>query len=430
MTASLREGVLNPKPAGYFERMSLRPPRLHAVDGMRVIAEFLVVRHHVTEHTSDGEWYAGVDLMSLFFVLSGFSVMYTYEREDFSSWTKVVRFWRKRLIPVYVVHLIHWLCWFPDVVERQEDGCFSTRACPLLQLGWLDSWAGCGMDVPNFPSWYLSCQVWFWAAFPLIRDTLVERLYNQHNMWSKMGALHAVSTGIFLACWHVSIITVIGFPPARFLEFAIGAGAALALHTQPPALLQGGRYWFPLAWTVAVYVAGMLNHTVTSFCLHESLERNCSLWDRPSLLTHPATAPCNTWADKVQSKSALFLAATIHGVARAELDGTGGWPVRFLSSAPFRELSKISLNLYLGHINMCMLVDWLGQNLLGIAKEDWNSDTKLFWIYLLCYWLHWLMVGVCERCQAEEPGTSQETEMLVIPPAPALEDAENARGET
>jgi hypothetical protein len=68
-----------------------------------------------------------------------------------------------------------------------------------------------------------------------------------------------------------------------------------------------------------------------------------------------------------------------------------------------------------------MVVDWLGETLLGIGREDWNSDTKLFWVYLLCYWLHWLMIWVCERCQAEEvPGTSQETEKLVtLPPAPA-----------
>lgn len=401
--------------------MSQRPPRLHAVDGIRVIAEFFVVRHHVTEHTSDGNWYAGVDLMSLFFVLSGFSLMYTNEREDFTSWPKVIGFWRRRLAPVYVVHLIHWLCWMPDVVKRQWVDCLSTRACPLLQLGWLDSWVGCGMDVPNFPSWYLSCQVWFWIAFPLIRDALVERVFNQANMWSKMGALHMVSMGIFLACWPLSIITVIGFPPARFLEFVLGAGAALALHTQTPVLLRGGRHWLFLACIVSVYIAGMLNQTVTSVCLHESLQRNCSLWDRFPDMTGPVTAPCNTWADKILSKSALVWAIVVHGVARTELDGTGGWPARFLSSGPFREMSKISLNLYLGHINMCMVVDWLGETLLGIGREDWNSDTKLFWVYLLCYWLHWLMIWVCERCQAEEvPGTSQETEKLVtLPPAPA-----------
>lgn len=395
------------------------PPsvRLHAVDGIRAVAELMVVRYHVLFGTSDGEWYPGVDLMSLFFVLSGFSMMYTFEREDFSTWGSVRDFWRKRLAPVYALFLIHWLCWLPFVVRPwlRQERCLSKQACRLLQLAWLDGWAGCGWDVANYPSWYLSCQVWFWVAFPLIKDTLVERLSTRGNTWVKLGALHAVSTGLFLAAWRLPIATLIGFPPIRFWEFVIGCGAALALHKPMPWVMDGGRHWWMLAAIVGVYAASANNHGMTSVCASDGPRGNCSLWEAPLSRVGPIITPCNTWADKMMSKNALVWAAVLHCVARSELDGTGGWPVQALGS--LRAVAGMSLNLYLGHVNMHVLIDWAGERLLGIHAGRWRDDTKLFLVYLACYGLHRLMLAAAERWQEptqDEGERAQETEMLVV----------------
>lgn len=393
------------------------PPRLHAVDGMRVIAEYFVVRNHVLNKASDGDWYPGVDLMSLFFVLGGFSAMYAFECEDLSTWKDRLCFWRKRLGPVYALFLIHWLCWLPYTIQTGPlaGACLYQQVCPWLQLAWLDCWAGCGWDVANFPSWYLSCQVWFWVAFPLIKDFLVERLSTRGNTWVKLSALHAVSTGLFLAAWRLPIATLIGFPPFRFWEFVIGCGAALALHKPVPALLDNGRHWYILAVVVALYVACTMNHTVNWFCLHQGPRNRCRPWEEPADRVGPLVAPCNTWADKVLSKNALVWAAVLHCVARSELDGTGGWPVQGLGS--LRVLSGMSLNLYLGHVNMLLFIEWVGEQLLGIRKTDWRDDTKVFLVYLACYGLHRLMLAAAERWQepAQDEGErAQETEMLVV----------------
>ena len=403
--------------------MSPTPPRLRALDGVRVIAEFLVVRFHVLDHQNDGDWYQGVDLMSLFFVLGGFSSMYAYEREDFASLTRVAVFWRRKLLPIYALHLFHWLCWLPYVVMTRHSraGCQVEMLCPWLQLAWLDQWAGCGLrGISNFPAWYLSCQVWMWVAFPVIKDTLVERLANRPNTWAKLGAIHAISTCTFLAAWQTPMMTLIGFPPARFAEFVIGGGAALALHKPSPSVLRDGRHWYLLGALVLAFTLCASNHTVTGVCLHETSDANCTFWERARPKPGPVTAPCNTWMDKIQSRNALLWAVFLHCVARTELDGTGGWPVRLLSSSPFRVLSGMSLSLYLGHENMYMLVVWLGERLFGVERRVWHSDALLFCVYLACYMLHCLILEAAQRWEGKtspDAGASHETELLVLPPA-------------
>lgn len=398
--------------------MSPRPPRLYAVDGIRVIAEYLVVRFHVLHNTCNGDWYAGVDLMSLFFVLSGFSMMYAYEQEDFSSWGKIAQFWRRKLVPAYAIFWLNCVFWLPYAISqaRLAPGCPRCVACPLLQLGWLDSWVGCAWEgIMNYPSWYFSCQVWFWIAFPLVRNTLVEALGKTQSVWPRLGVMHMLSVVVFLAAWRWPMPMTIGFPPARFAEFVIGCGTALALHKPLSPLMAKGRHWYILAGLVVPYIACMLNTTMTSFCLREAHLNNCTLWgeDRPRL--GPPTAPCNVWVDKIHSKSALAWAAFVHCVARAELDGTGGWPVQALSSSLFRTLSGFSLVLYLGHVNMSMLFSWLGHFLLGVEEDDWADDTRLLWVYVLCYCLHCLLLKASQRWQQEpiQP-PCQETEMLVL----------------
>ena len=82
-----------------------------------------------------------------------------------------------------------------------------------------------------------------------------------------------------------------------------------------------------------------------------------------------------------------------------------------------RVLSGMSLNLYLGHVNMLLLIEWLGEQLLSIHRTDWRDDTKVFLVYLACYGLHCLMLATAERWKEPdhlEGERAQETEMLVV----------------
>ncbi len=66
-----------------------RPPVLHTVNAIRVLAEFFVVRLHVLhDHMLQGEYNEhehgplGMDVMTLFYVMSGFVMMYSYGQDD------------------------------------------------------------------------------------------------------------------------------------------------------------------------------------------------------------------------------------------------------------------------------------------------------------------------------------------------------------
>ncbi len=68
--------------------MSSKPRPLHTINAMRVLAEYWVVRHHCLVKRRPAKLDMGPigdDIMSFFFVMSGFVVMYRHEKTDFSS---------------------------------------------------------------------------------------------------------------------------------------------------------------------------------------------------------------------------------------------------------------------------------------------------------------------------------------------------------
>jgi peptidoglycan/LPS O-acetylase OafA/YrhL len=154
-------------------------PKLHSINAIRVIAEFAVVRLHVIENRyldrlANNESHMlgpyGLDIMSFFFVLSGFVMMYTYHDTDFSCWAVKVTFIRRRLLMAYPAFLFMWLCAFPGLIFEWSMGlrdCWARKLCTFMQLGMLDSWLGCGCSQPVLGvTWFLSCLMWFWIAFP------------------------------------------------------------------------------------------------------------------------------------------------------------------------------------------------------------------------------------------------------------------------
>ncbi len=126
-----------------------RPRKLHGVDAIRVIAEYLVVSYHVLPHDERelNHGPIGVDIMCFFFVLSGFVMMYTFERVDFSTWKADRGFWWDRLVRINPVFLVNWLIWVQYLIkvwypaqEQKEYKCYLRRLCPALQLVMLDGW--------------------------------------------------------------------------------------------------------------------------------------------------------------------------------------------------------------------------------------------------------------------------------------------------
>lgn len=408
------------------------PQKLHALNGIRVIAEYLVVRHHVLrDHMIDREGAEGVktsihgrgpigmDIMCFFFVLSGFVMTYTHENADFTGWERRKAFIQRRLMQVYPVFLFCWLCACPNMVYQYWAGirtCWARPLCTVLQLGMLDAWFGCGFTHPALAvSWFLSCLVWLWFAFPFCKDYLVDRVFTSgagfHNIWYRLIAMNVIWAGLCFLLWGYSIYTLAGFPLLRAGDFLIGCGAACALRAEIPWFLERGRFWYPVVAVLVVYNLEGLNHGMNWLCLHERSSReDCSLW-RYGQEWREASSPCITLMEKIPNKYALVWAGLVHGVARAELKGeTDSWVMRLLMADGFRFLSVFSLTLYVAHINLDCAIKWLGQTLFGWQEADWTDDTAVIVVYLACYGLHCAIVNVMTEVLRRQEGEWERTD--------------------
>ena len=395
-----------------------RPPQLHAVNAIRVIAEYFVVRHHILPiHLQEGEFDEqvhgpiGVDIMSFFFVLSGFVLMYSFEHEDFSTWQAKKMFVWGRVSKIYPIFLLNWLFALPKRIidpDPKEQGCWTYLVCPPLQLIMMDSWFGCGYYFTlNGLSWFLSCLFWLWLLFPFIKDPLITHVFCYRHVWLKLWFIHMFWVSAFVWLWGYDIYTLAPFPFLRLGEFLIGCGAALA----PDAwIVTAGRYWIPFTIVITLYNLERVDHGMQWLCLHEdAAHTDCSLWQAGQRQFDNLRTPCITILEKIVNKYALVWACLIHGIARDELHFLNAcnepnamphskhWTFRILHADIFKILNKVSPTLYLSHFSMFYAIIFLGEHLLGWMKNKWRDDTLLFAVYLACYGLQYALQWLMDR---------------------------------
>ena len=164
-------------------------PRLLALTSLRFFAALHVVIFHLyTMHVTSGPmWYRklssiGYVGVGLFFVLSGFILVYTYAGR---SWT-VASFWRARFARIYPAYLFCLLVTAPSffyavvVLNDTNLPSFAWFRSHVL-LSWilppllLQSWVPQAALAWNSPAWSLSDEVFFYAIFPLLAGWLMPR---------------------------------------------------------------------------------------------------------------------------------------------------------------------------------------------------------------------------------------------------------------
>ena len=407
---------------------SMRPPRLHSVNTIRVLAEYLVVRFHIlpdrrlNDVGSGGP--IGMDIMCFFFVLSGFVMMYSFEHVDFSTWMAKRDFIVKRLQQVYPIFLFCWLCCLPILIMEWQTGardCWVRKMCTFLQLFMLDAWVGCGCrNTVLGVSWFLSCLMWLWLIFPFIKDYLLRFYAYRGFVWLKIAAINLVFGFAFYLFWDYSIYTIAGLPLLRIGEFIIGCGAACALKAPEPVLLANMRFCIPCVLAFILYTVERSDHGMDWLCLHEQSESSdCVIWQKGQPWVS-ASPPCMTVMEKVGNKYALVWAVVIHGVSRIELSCKGGCLIRFLSADIFKFLSKFSLTLYLSHINVDCAIKWLGLQIFGWKGAEWSDDIFILLVYLLCYCVQCLVIDIVSFIAWVFIGSGDIDEVLEVKPLVAL----------
>lgn len=216
---------------------SRRPP-IPALTGIRIFAAYYVVtlhfglgftrRHHgpalLIHFLSKG--YLGV---SLFFILSGFILGYTYVGEG-SHRGLAGRFWEARVARIYPVYLLSLLFMLPFTTGTR---LLHRVAVLLMVQSWLPGhWQPDLSGTWNFPAWSLSVEACFYLIFPFLLPVL-SRLKTSTLRWLAAGLMLAVAVGNLarpMEFWALSsyrLLRSIPMPIYRLPEFFIGAIVAI-----------------------------------------------------------------------------------------------------------------------------------------------------------------------------------------------------------
>ncbi|MEN8655957.1 acyltransferase [Streptomyces sp. 21So2-11] len=233
-----------------------RPPgsSLPSLTGMRMVAALAVFFYHAGELSplpsvaaagafksvfGQGGWFG----VSFFFVLSGFVLTWAARPTD-----TMPRFWRRRLVKVFPNHLVTLVAaTVSSVVLGQTLGVWKTVANMFLLQSWdwhVDIWGGI-----NPVSWSLSCELLFYASFPLVLR-LVNRIKASRLWLWTLGTTAVIALAPTVATLVVpsgpltfapisegELWFLYAFPPIRMLEFLLGILLARTV--------QQGR-WIPL----------------------------------------------------------------------------------------------------------------------------------------------------------------------------------------
>ncbi|MFH9608892.1 acyltransferase family protein [Streptomyces sp. NPDC017448] len=210
--------------------------RLPTLTGMRWLAALSVFVYHAVWETFPAELFGetggrlasnlGWVGVSFFFVLSGFVLAWSAKPGD-----TVRRFWRRRLLKIYPNHLVTLTA---ALLLALWAGAQVTGVLPgalLIQSWWHDPSISMG---GNPVSWSISCELVFYATFPLWRR-LIARIAPEH-LWYWAAGLAAVVICLPFAAgllperpylpwapnpaWQFWFVYV--FPLTRMMEFVLG----------------------------------------------------------------------------------------------------------------------------------------------------------------------------------------------------------------
>ncbi|WP_431775592.1 acyltransferase family protein [Streptomyces cucumeris] len=333
--------------------------RLPSLTGMRWAAAFLVFIFHVTRFdyfgggfglVVDGILGGGGVGVSFFFILSGFVLAWSFREDE-----RALTFWRRRIARVYPVHLVTaamaLALAFTLVPGLRPSGIPEAVANLLLVSSWKEQW----WQALNPVSWSLTCEAFFYAAFPAI-FALLRRLRPRLLTTLTMASTAAV---ILIPCANLTF--ALGwsphFPLVRLPEFVVGAAAC--------RLVQLGAWRGPGLGTSAAL-------SLTGYIL---------MWPLPSAFCYAAC-------------TVIGLVCLISAAAVADLNGT---PTRWRHPRLVR-LGEWSFAFYMIHI----LVMRTGEQLFTVSPRlgivpGLAVTTAAFLVSLGLAWA--LYVVVEQRCR-------------------------------
>lgn len=215
---------------------------LPALTGIRILAAYYVVLLHTgsgyfNRHGAplwiDHFLAKGYMAVSLFFVLSGFILAYTYKGK-ITGVTNVAHFWEARFARIYPVYLLA----LALMVPFSRDVTLPQRFIVLSMVQTWIPWKPYLVGAWNFPSWSLSVEAFFYLCFPAILPWL-SRWTTASLRYLTGSMLAIIAIGNLaqpLENWPHSAIALarhVPVPTLRLPEFIAGVALGLVFLRTP-----------------------------------------------------------------------------------------------------------------------------------------------------------------------------------------------------
>lgn len=336
----------------------------------------MIVAQHAQGHFGISTWVAGffslVCGVSIFFVLSGFILVYRYP--DLPTWNSVWRFWIKRFARLWPAHIattlgVLWLTW----VGRNHDGWMAAQVA--LNAAMIQTWIPTGWFSYSFnmPSWSIATEFGFYALFPL----LIRDFYR--NWWWKWPATFMIVVLLAAICSlfglrhpgpadadQINISSLLYlWPVGRLFEFVTGMVAALA--------------WLTFAERLRLQLS-----TMTATVL-ELAALGLLIFSMANLFWADGNIPIVYWWH-TGAKAALPAALLIFVLALGQ-----GLLSRALSFWPLVIGGEISYAMYLVHYPMLMIY-WGYQAELKASYPLWAIAIGFYALLIGISLLIWLLI--------------------------------------
>jgi peptidoglycan/LPS O-acetylase OafA/YrhL len=342
-----------------FEQLSDGMGRvdLHAISGARFWATATLVVHRailslwvadgvgaaaISVHICAFLHFASKDIVSFYFILSGFTMTWGYVSRDLEDSAVRNRFWLRRLARFYPDFFLGttgaWFLNLPWVFGCSAFSLWNTLynvGSLLLVTCWFKI-AVPGSQDANGPAWFMVTLVWLWLIFPFIRGPVSGFFSGDATQfWVKLSVLWALTIGMW-GCLNGSLFfhedeelsgtnnisnlqwSLKMIPLLRLPEFVFGMAIAVRVNDD-----RGGAYTAVgrAGWAGATVGAlpGMAIFAAITYWLLRTIFRpvGCTCLDYRFW-------ECFGWQDLIETRLAPLTAAVIYGIASCEVAANKG----------------------------------------------------------------------------------------------------------
>lgn len=205
----------------------LQRPTLAALTGVRFLAALAVVAHHFARPANlylDAANEHGFIGVTLFFILSGFILSYTYFSGPGTMKGTARLFWSARFARIYPMYLVAMVLMAPVILAWDTSGHQWQPGLAALAL--VQAWISVPMCAWNPPGWSLSAEAFFYLLFPLAIKAVSAG--SRGRMIALLGLFWAaslVAPGVYLIHGTVDRDFWMFNPLVRLPEFLIGVTA-------------------------------------------------------------------------------------------------------------------------------------------------------------------------------------------------------------